>query len=105
MQRKKAGFPLDPWTEAELFDDRNFGDPPTIQDPETGEWRAPRTGFERWQVWTRVQAAVAQAMQGAMGQGGQRPGAGRPGSGQQPPTMEARPNGGSIIRESRHRPG
>lgn len=105
LQRKKAGFPMDPWTEADIFDDRGFGDPPRIQDPETGEWREPRTGFEKWQAWVRIQAAVAQAMQGGQGAGGQRPGAGRPGSGQQPPVMEQRPNGGSIIRESKHRPG
>lgn len=102
MQRKKAGFPMDPWTEAELFDDKNFGDPPLIEDPDTGEWRRPRTGFERWQVWMRIQAAVAQAMKGpgAGGPGGGQPG--RPGSNQQPPTLEAKSGGRSTIRESKH---
>ena len=106
IQRKKAGFPMDPWTEAEMFDDRNFGDPPNIQDEETGEWRKPRTGFERYQVWMRIQAAIAQAMKppgaGGGGAGGAKPGAGRPSTDAQPPTMEQKSNGASTIRTSKH---
>jgi hypothetical protein len=102
IQRKKAGFPMDPWTEAEMFDDRNFGDPPNIKDEETGEWRKPRTGFERWQVWTRIQAALKQAMSPPAGAGGARGGAGRPSTDAQPPTMEQKANGASTIRTSKH---
>lgn len=109
IQRKKAGFPMDPWTEAEMFDDRGFGDPPNIEDPETGEWRKPRTGMERWMVWQRMLAAIKNAMSppgagagGGNGAGGARGGAGRPGSGQQPPVLEGKPGGASTIRESKH---
>ena len=106
IQRKKAGFPMDPWTEAEMFDDRNFGDPPNIEDEETGEWRKPRTGFERWKVWMRIQAAIAQAMKppgaGAGGAGGARGGAGRPGTGQTAPVLEQKSNMASTVRESKH---
>jgi hypothetical protein len=97
---------MDPWTEAEMFDDRNFGDPPNIQDEETGEWRKPRTGFERWQVWMRIQAAIAQAMKppgaGGGAAGGARGGAGRPATDAQPPTMEQKASGASTIRTSKH---
>lgn len=107
LQRKKAGFPMDPWTEAEIFDDRNFGDPPpSYEDPETGEIRVPRTGFERWLVWQKLQVGIAKALQkeagGAGAPGGQRPGAGRPGTAQQPATLEQKSNGSSVMRESKH---
>lgn len=107
IQRKKAGFPMDPWTEAELFDDRNFGDPPNLEDPETGEWRKPRTGLERWMVWQRMLVGIKSALAGpgaggAVGPGGARGGAGRPGTDQQPPTLESKSTGASTIRTSKH---
>lgn len=103
IQRKKAGFPMDPWTEAEMFDDRNFGDPP-LNDFGDGEGlRRARTGFERYQIWLKIQVAMKQAMAGTLGQpGGARSGAGRPSSDQQPPTLEGKANGASTVRTSKH---
>lgn len=100
MQLQQRGFPLDPWTLAELFDIRNFGEVPFIPDPETGEARRARTIFERWTAWMQIQAT----MQSALG-GGQQPGGGkkgRPPSGGTAPTMENKGGVRPIVRESKH---
>src|SRR5215475_13342401 len=86
IQLSSRGFPLDPWTQAELFDIRNFGDVPTIPDPATGELRRAQTIIERWIAWMEMQARMAQALGGgqgggAGGRGGKR---GRPPTAQQP---------------------
>ena len=103
MQLAGRGFPLDPWTQAELFDIRNFGEVPLVPDPDTGELRRARTIFERWLAWMQIQQKIQQSMGGGPQQqkgGGQgRPG--RPPSAQQAPTMENKGGVRPIIRESR----
>jgi hypothetical protein len=102
MQLSGRGFPLDPWTMAELFDIRNFGDLPLIPDPATGELRRARTIFERWVAWMTIQSTI-QSQQGG-GQGGGGGGAGkrgRPPTAQQAPTMENKGGVRPIVRESR----
>lgn len=49
IQQKKTGFPIDPWTEAEIFDTPNFGPPPKGAD----------TILERWIAWQFMKAEIA----------------------------------------------
>jgi hypothetical protein len=101
LQLALRGFPLDWWTQAELFDIRNFGKPPLYEDPDTGETRTAQTILERWTVQMEIMQRMGAAAQG----GQQQPGGhkGRPPSGQQPPTFETKGGanmGRSTIRES-----
>src|ERR1035437_7566400 len=99
MQAKKTGFPIDWWTEAEMYDLKNFGPPPKFTDPETGDIREAQTVLERWICQMEMMAR----MQAGQGGGQQKKGRGRPGSGQQPPTLEAKRGGtDSVVRESKH---
>lgn len=107
LQLKKSGFPLDPWTEAELFDVKNFGPLPQYEDPVTGEIRTADTIIERWVCWMEMQAHMQQALQGggggAGGAGGKKQ-VGRPSTGAQPPTLEQKSGDGgtrSTVRESK----
>jgi hypothetical protein len=108
LQLALRGFPLDWWTQAELFDIRNFGPAPTYEDPETGEIRTANTIMERWTVQMEIMTRLQQAGGGGGqmtlgGKGGAH--RGRPPSGQQPPTLEQKGGleGGtrSTIRESK----
>lgn len=99
IQLQGRGFPLDPWTLAELFDIRNFGEPPMIPDAVTGQLRRPRNIFERWTVWMQIQGTMQQGMAGGGQQGGGR--RGRPPTAQQAPTMENKGGVRPIVRESR----
>ena len=99
IQLQSRGFPLDPWTLAELFDIRNFGDVPLIPDPTTGEMRRAQTIFERWLAWGQIQAKIQQAMGGGQQQGGGK--RGRPPTAAQPPTLENKGGVRPIVRESK----
>lgn len=105
LQMYRAGFPIDPWTMAEIMDIENFGDPPT----------GAQTVMERWVAWQRMQAELradlekmlqqmAQEAQGAQGtdfrtvlEGMINPTArgtgGRPPSGQKAPTLKTKDGG------------
>ena len=107
LQLMKVGFPLSWWTQAELFDVKNFG-PCMIPDPETGGTREAKNEIERYMVQLEIQARIAQAMSGGggggkgKGKGGPR---GRPESFQQPPTMEQKSGAAgtrSTVRTSAH---
>lgn len=102
LQLVQRGFPLDWWTQAEMFDIQNFGDPPMIDDPETGERRQALTVMERWVCQMEIMARMQQAQGGgqAKGKGGKGP-HGRPPSGGTAPTLEQKSNGASTIRESK----
>jgi len=99
IQLQGRGFPLDPWTLAELFDIRNFGETPMIPDASTGQLRRAQTIFERWTAWMEIQARMQQAMGGGQQGGGRR---GRPPTAAQAPTMENKGGVRPIVRESRH---
>jgi hypothetical protein len=98
IQLQARGFPLDPWTQAELFDIRNFGELPLMTDPVTGEVRRAETIFERWMAWMQIQANLQQAMGGGQQGGGRR---GRPPTAAQAPTMENKGGVRPIVRESK----
>src|SRR5215472_7649361 len=104
IQLQSRGFPLDPWTLAELFDIKNFGELPTIPDPNSGELRKAQTILERWLAWMQMQARIQQSLgggqPGAGGAGGRKPG--RPPTAQTTPTMENKGGVRPIVRESKH---
>lgn len=106
LQLMRTGFPIDWWTLADLFDIKNFGEPPNFTDPESGESRPARTVMEKYvlqlEIQQRVQAALQQGTGGGGGKGGH--GAGRPPTGQTPPVLEQKKTEGgtrSTIRESK----
>ena len=100
IQLQSRGFPLDPWTLAELFDIRNFGELPTIPDPNSGEPRKAQTILERWLAWMQMQARIQQSLGGGQGGGGRgRPG--RPPTAQTTPTIENKGGVRPIVRESK----
>ena len=101
IQLQSRGFPLDPWTLAELFDIRNFGETPLIPDPNTGEMRRAQTIMERWLAWMQTQQKIQASMGGGQPQqgGGRR---GRPPTAQNAPTMENKGGVRPIVRESKH---
>lgn len=102
LQLMKVGFPLSWWTQADLFDIKNFG-PCMMKDPETGEMREARNEIEKYVVQLEIQARIAQLTGGGgkgSGKGGQR---GRPQTFQQPPVMEGKQGGAtSTVRTSTH---
>lgn len=105
LQLTKTGFPMDWWTMADMFDVKNFGDPPMMEDPVTGERRPAQTVMERWVSQMEMMAHMQSAKEGGGGGGGKPgKGAGRPGSGQQPPTLEQKSGDAgtrSTVRESK----
>jgi hypothetical protein len=125
LQLMRAGFPIDWWTLAEVFDIKNFGSRPMIDDPERpGAKREAETIFESWLAQQEIVARMQQATAppgpgGAPGSGGPPSGTppgggspngppapghhpeGRPPSGQNPPALEQKSDGRSIIRESK----
>lgn len=108
LQLIRAGFPIDWWTLAELFDIRNFGPYPKAKNEETGEVQEIETVLGRWtyqkEMEVRIQASLQQSVQAAGG--GQMTGAaprgpGRPPTAQAAPTLVQKPGDNrSIIRES-----
>ena len=105
LQLMKVGFPLSWWTQAELFDVKNFG-PCMVKDPETGEMREARNEIEKWIAQLEIQARVASAMGGGQrgggGKGGGKGGGrGRPETFQSAPVMETKRGGtDSVVRTS-----
>jgi hypothetical protein len=100
LQLLKTGFPLSWWTQAELFDVKNFG--PCMIEGENGEMREARNEIERWTVQLEIQARVAAAT-GAGQQQGKKKGRGRPESNQQSPKLEQKGSGvDSTVRTSPH---
>lgn len=78
LQLQKLGFPIDPWTLAELFEIDNFGPPPA----------EAANIMERWVAWERMKAALAGV--GQEGQGEQR---GRKPSGKKAPQLKQKSGG------------
>ena len=108
LQLTKTGFPVSWWTQAEMFDVKNFG-PCMFLDPETGQLREARNEMERWTVQLEIQSRVAKAMSGggpAGGAGGKHGGQrGRPETFAKAPVLEQKGrNGGteSTVRTSSH---
>jgi hypothetical protein len=103
LQLMKAGFPLSWWTQAEMFDVKNFG-PCMFQDTD-GTLREARNEIERYIVQLEIQARIAQA-KGDGGGGKKKGGArGRPETFQQPPVMEQKSGEGgtrATVRTSAH---
>jgi hypothetical protein len=101
LQAMKVGFPLSWWSQAELFDFKNFG-PCMFKDPETGEMREARNEIEKYTVQLEIQARIAQAIGGGGGKGGKGHGQrGRPESFATAPTMESKRGGtDSTVRTS-----
>lgn len=111
LQLIRAGFPIDWWTLAEIFDIKNFGPLPKKINEETGEQQEIETVFERWvaqkEIEVRFQAALQQSVaQAGGGAGGPQMGAvprgpGRPPTAQSAPSLVQKPGEArSIIRES-----
>jgi hypothetical protein len=104
LQLLKGGFPLSWWTQAELFDVKNFG-PCMITETKDGieTKREARNEIERYVVQLEIMARIAQASGGgggAKGKGGQK---GHPQTFQQSPTMEQKQGGSSsTVRTSSH---
>ena len=101
LQLMKSGFPLSWWTQAEMFDVKNFG--PCMVKGEDGEMREARNEIERWIAQLEIQARVAQAMGGGGGggKGGKGGGRGRPQTYAQPPVLEGKGGGTtSTVRTS-----
>lgn len=113
LQMYRAGFPIDPWTMAEIMDIENFGDAPT----------GAQTVMERWVAWKRMEVELRvdmerllqEAAQSAQGQQGTafrtvledmvnptaRGTGGRPPSGQKSPTLKTKDGGSrTTITES-----
>jgi hypothetical protein len=112
----RSGFPVDPWTLAEVFDIKDFGPPP----------EGTTNIMERWEAWERIkmektleaqqrvmdfqarmQAATGQTVDagtgGAAGNGSGIPGQagpGRPPTGQAPPKLEQKGDGRAVVSES-----
>lgn len=107
LQLMRAGYPIDWWTLADVFDIKDFGPKPKKMNEETGEESEIETVLERWitqkEMEVRFQAALQQAagggQPGAGGSGGGQPG--RPPTAQQPPALEMKSGGRGIVRESR----
>lgn len=116
LQLSRAGFPIDWWTLADVFDVKNFGEKPMVDDPDNeGEKKRADTVLECYiaqkEIEVRIMAAqqgvVEQAKAAAQSSGGTAPPApghqmGRPPSGQNPPVLEQKSDGRSTIRESKH---
>jgi hypothetical protein len=107
IQLQSRGFPVDPWTLAELFDIKNFGDVPLMPDPDDpSKIRRANTIFERWLAWQQIMMKMQQAAGGGQTPAGaQHPGGekrGRPPTAQAAPTLENKGGVRPIVRESRH---
>lgn len=80
LQLEKTGFPMDPWTKADLFEIDNFGPPPEGAD----------NIIERWIAWQHILAELqGQAEQPAAPTAGR----GRPPSFQRAPRMQQKDGG------------
>ena len=122
LQLERSGFPISWWTLAQVFDIKNFGNKPMMDDPDTGESRECETELELWLAEMEIKVKMQQAMQpppptgagggGAPGSSAQPaappiPGlngphaGGRPPTGQNPPALEMKSDGRSTIRETK----
>lgn len=125
LQLMRAGFPIDWWTLAEVFDIKNFGKKPMVENPDDpGVKREANSILEAWLAQQEIMArfAAAHAAAGGPGPGGGgKPGGstpgnappggpppsapghamGRPPSGQNPPQLEVKSDGRGTIRESK----
>jgi hypothetical protein len=99
LQLMKAGFPLSWWTQAELFDVKNFG--PCLVPDKDGGMREARNEIERWIAQLEIQSRVASAMGSGQqkGKGGQK---GHPQTFQRPPNLEQKQGADSTVRTSGH---
>lgn len=115
LQLMRAGFPIDWWTLADVFDIKNFGKKPMVDDPDDpGQKREANSILELWlaqkEIELRFQAAAA-GMAAPGGPGGPPAGGGppppghkptgRPPTAQNPPALEMKSDGRPIIRESK----
>ena len=80
LQLQARGFPLDPWTLAELYEIDNFGAPP----------EGTKDIMTRWIAWQHIQHELAAELQG-MVQGPET--RGRPASGNLPPRIRQKEGG------------
>lgn len=106
LQLQRSGFPIDPWTLAEVFDIKNFslGNPKT-EDPETHEEKSADTILERWVAWQEIMAHISQAMGAGQAGAGGKGQKGRPPTGATAPTLEQKSGEAgtrSTVRESKH---
>lgn len=118
LQLFRGGFPIDPWTLADLMDIHNFGPVPQIPDEAVeGGMREASTVLEKWLAFEQMKVKIAAAMaagqqQAAGGEGGAGGGAGgvhkpggpqvgRPPTAQNPPAMAVKGDGRTLIRESK----
>ena len=92
LQLEGKGFPLDPWTKAELFEVDGFGPPPINE--ETGE--QCNTILERWVAFQHMLRELAE-------EGGQpqQPQKGRPASGNRSPQLKQKSGNRSTVQQSR----
>ena len=100
MLLQKQGFPIDPWTLAELNDINNFGPAP----------KAATTIMQRWVAWTFMQAEQQIEIQKMLAQAGVQPpgkhpgqgkGGGRPNSYASAPTSQQKDGGSrTTVRTS-----
>lgn len=101
LQLIRAGFPIDWWTLADVFDLKNFGAVPKIprQNPDGTESQVEaETILEKWIAQKEIESRFMAAMGGGQGKGGHQ---GRPPTGQNPPSMEQKGDGRPIVRESK----
>jgi len=103
LQLMRAGFPVDWWTLADVFDIKNFsnGYPKSVD--ADGNEKTDDTILERWLSQQEMMARIQQAMGGGQ-QPGQK-GQGRKPTGQQPPTLEQKSGDAgtrATVRESKH---
>lgn len=108
LQLMKTGFPLSWWTQAEMFDVKNFG-PCMFEDPESGVMREARNEIEKWTVQLEIMARVSAAQGGGGGGGakgkGKGGGRGRPETFQKAPVLEQKSRNGApdaTVRTSGH---
>ena len=105
LQLQRSGFPIDPWTLAEVFDVKNFSaGAPMYDDPETGERRPAETILERYIIWQEMMAHIQQALGGGQ-PAGKSGGQGRKPTGASAPVLEQKSGAAgtrSTVRESKH---
>ena len=81
IQLEKTGFPIDPWTKAEIYEIDNFGPAP----------EGARTVLERWVAWQHILKEIAQ--EGGAGQPPAQQNRGRKASGTKTPRITQKDGG------------
>lgn len=93
---KSSGFPLDPWTKAELFEIDNFGAPPIMLKENPDDEDVPaRTILEKWMMWQHILRELAE-----QAQGGQPQAKGRPASGKKSPKLQQKSGNRTTVTQS-----